>query len=274
MFLLVGNAPKAESSGGNTPDGQTRKGMKSCDKVSARKNGVLSSRASIDRQCGRSSAGRASPCHGEGRGFDSRRPLAVFDPGRDLRPCPFKDLVPGGVAEWLGSGLQSRLRGFESRLHLGATTSFKRLSAIGAAVARFPDTEEVTGSIPVSRTRQRPRNTTFRGLPRATADLRPGGTHRVGDMAQGPQHPGQPIVGDHSPHRAGHDDVPGRRLPRSTGDPAARMPSNSSPSAWAISRASTRGRRGSSIRVTSARMSGIVAPASSRSTRMSCRRST
>ena len=26
------------------------------------------------------------------------------------------------------------------------------LSAIGAAVARFPDTEEVTGSIPVSRT--------------------------------------------------------------------------------------------------------------------------
>ena len=67
-----------------------------------------------------------------------------------------KDLVPGGVAEWLGSGLQSRLRGFESRLHLGATTSFKRLSAIGAAVARFPDTEEVTGSIPVSRTRQGP----------------------------------------------------------------------------------------------------------------------
>ena len=63
----------------------------------------------------------------------------------------------------------------------------------------------------------------------------------MGDIAQGPQHPGQPIVGDHSPHRAGHDDVPGRRLPRSTGDPAARMPSNNSPSAWAISRASTRG---------------------------------
>ena len=50
-------------------------------------------------------------------------------------------------------------------------------------------------------------------------------------MAQNPQHPGQPIVRDHSPHRAGHDDVPGRRLPRSTGDPVARMPSNSSPSA-------------------------------------------
>ena len=28
------------------------------------------------------------------------------------------------------------------------------VSAIGAAVARFPDTEEVTGSIPVSRTKE------------------------------------------------------------------------------------------------------------------------
>ena len=96
MFLLVGSAPKAKSSDGDTPDGQARKGMKSCDKVSARKNGALSSRASIDRQCGRSSAGRASPCHGEGRGFDSRRPLAVFDPGRDLRPCPPRIWSPVG----------------------------------------------------------------------------------------------------------------------------------------------------------------------------------
>src|SRR6476620_65387 len=31
---------------------------------------------------------------------------------------------------------------------------FHRLRAIGAAVARFPDTEEVTGSIPVSPTKQ------------------------------------------------------------------------------------------------------------------------
>lgn len=34
---------------------------------------------------------------------------------------PFGGKGPGGVAEWLGSGLQSRLRGFESRLHLGLT---------------------------------------------------------------------------------------------------------------------------------------------------------
>ena len=63
-------------------------------------------------KCGRSSAGRAPPCQGGCREFESRRPL---------------------------SSLQ---------LHSG---SF-RLRAIGAAVARFPDTEEVTGSIPVSPT--------------------------------------------------------------------------------------------------------------------------
>ena len=53
----------------------------------------------------------------------------------------------GGVAERRGNGLQSRLHGFESRLHLGTTER-----AIGAAVARFLDTEEVTGSNPVSPT--------------------------------------------------------------------------------------------------------------------------
>ena len=51
------------------------------------------------------------------------------------------------MAERRGSGLQSRLHGFESRLHL------ETIWAIGAAVARFPDTEEVTGSNPVSPTR-------------------------------------------------------------------------------------------------------------------------
>lgn len=51
------------------------------------------------------------------------------------------------MAERRGSGLQSRLHGFESRLHLKSL-----LRAIGAAVARFPDTEEVTGSNPVSPT--------------------------------------------------------------------------------------------------------------------------
>jgi hypothetical protein len=64
----------------------------------------------------------------------------------------------GGLAERRGSGLQSRIHGFESRTHLGENHGFRlyRMQwAIGAAVARFPDTEEVTGSIPVSPTRAR-----------------------------------------------------------------------------------------------------------------------
>ena len=38
------------------------------------------------------------------------------------------------------------------------TTEYACTGAIGAAVARFPDTEEVTGSIPVSRTKKTPGN--------------------------------------------------------------------------------------------------------------------
>jgi hypothetical protein len=65
----------------------------------------------------------------------------------------------GGLAERRGSGLQSRLHGFESRTHLGENHGFRFMPdewAIGAAVARFPDTEEVTGSNPVSPTRGSP----------------------------------------------------------------------------------------------------------------------
>ncbi len=54
----------------------------------------------------------------------------------------------GGLAERRGSGLQSRIHGFESRTHL----SYFMQGAIGAVVARFLDTEEVAGSIPVSPT--------------------------------------------------------------------------------------------------------------------------
>ena len=60
----------------------------------------------------------------------------------------------GGVAERRGNGLQSRVHGFKSRLHLATRGSTIRDSsrAIGAVVARFLDTEEVTGSNPVSPT--------------------------------------------------------------------------------------------------------------------------
>ena len=55
---------------------------------------------------GRSAVGSASPCQGEGRGFESRRPL-------EGSTRPF-----GGVAERRGKGLQIPLHGFKSRLHL------------------------------------------------------------------------------------------------------------------------------------------------------------
>ena len=85
---------------------------------------------------GRGSAGRASPCQGEGRGFESRRPL-----GR--RPGNRPDFL-GGVAERRGNGLQIRVRGFKSRRHLETL-----LGPLAQWLARFLDTEEVTGSIPV-----------------------------------------------------------------------------------------------------------------------------
>jgi hypothetical protein len=54
----------------------------------------------------------------------------------------------GGVAERRGNGLQSRVHGFESRLHLGMTAQ-RAISSVGE---HFLDTEGVTGSIPVSPT--------------------------------------------------------------------------------------------------------------------------
>ena len=55
----------------------------------------------------------------------------------------------GGVAERRGNGLQSRVRGFKSRRHLHDNLNNGRLAQ---GLARFLDTEEVTGSNPVSPT--------------------------------------------------------------------------------------------------------------------------
>ncbi|MCW2906724.1 MAG: hypothetical protein JWL68_1513 [Actinomycetia bacterium] len=70
---------------------------------------------SRSRACGRGSVGRASPCQGEGRGFESRRPLG----GAGFRPAgpgphgtsdvqshasPAGNVGTGGVAEWLRQG--------------------------------------------------------------------------------------------------------------------------------------------------------------------------
>jgi hypothetical protein len=54
----------------------------------------------------------------------------------------------GGVAERRGNGLQSRVHGFKSRLHLYVCES-RAISSVGE---RYLDTVEVTGSIPVSPT--------------------------------------------------------------------------------------------------------------------------
>src|SRR3954469_15653477 len=72
----------------------------------------------------------------------------------------------GGVAERRGNGLQSRVHGFKSRLHLATRGSTSRESsrAIGAVVARFLDTEEVTGSNPVSPTSITAGQRPFEGL--------------------------------------------------------------------------------------------------------------
>jgi hypothetical protein len=73
--------------------------------------------------CGRGSAGRASPCQGEGRGFESRRPLG----GAACVGCrPSQGGITAApklapTAEWpsgLGKGLQSPVHGFDSRLRL------------------------------------------------------------------------------------------------------------------------------------------------------------
>jgi hypothetical protein len=59
------------------------------------------------------------------------------------------------VAERRGSGLQSRVHGFESRLHLDHNFMHNQQypnGRLAQGLARFLDTEEVTGSIPVSPT--------------------------------------------------------------------------------------------------------------------------
>ena len=70
--------------------------------------------------CGRSAAGSASPCQGEGRGFESRRPL------ENARHLQWVARRNGGVTERRGSGLQSRVHGFKSRLHLHFGIGFPR----------------------------------------------------------------------------------------------------------------------------------------------------
>ena len=95
---------------------------------------------------GRSAAGSASPCQGEGRGFESRRPLGGTPRVRAGPPGPGRHGgpgVPGGMAEWLRQGPAKPCTRVRFPLPPRA------ISSVGE---RFLDTEEVTGSIPVSPT--------------------------------------------------------------------------------------------------------------------------
>ena len=75
-------------------------------------------------------SGRASPCQGEGRGFESRRPLGE---GLAARPWLSREaLFRGGLAERRGNGLQIRLHRFKSGTHLEA------LAEAGKSAARHP----------------------------------------------------------------------------------------------------------------------------------------
>jgi hypothetical protein len=87
--------------------------------------------------CGCSAVGSAQPCQGWGRGFESRHPLDGADASTP-------------AVEW-PSGEATACKA----VHTGSipvSTSEKDPGAISSAGERFPDTEEVTGSIPVSRT--------------------------------------------------------------------------------------------------------------------------
>ncbi len=113
----------------------------------------------VRNHCGRGSAGRASPCQGEGRGFESRRPLgeglALGNPaGVDLlfgTGCT-RDVSPGWESSTWWSGREARQRTANPCTRVQIPSPPR---AVGAAVARFPDTEEVAGSNPVPPTRRR-----------------------------------------------------------------------------------------------------------------------
>ena len=78
-------------------------------------------RARIHSFCGNSSVGRAQPCQGWGRRFESGFPLQIDQKARLHRAffvlpaaSGVQSAAHGQVAEWLCSGLQSRLPRFDS----------------------------------------------------------------------------------------------------------------------------------------------------------------
>ena len=107
------------------------------------------------RGCG--SVGRASPCQGEGRGFESRHPLHPRSSGlrvTALRAPPEggSTRVHGGVAEWFRQGSAKPCTPVQFRAPPPPDLYDRVSRARSSAGERFPDTEEVTGSNPVAPT--------------------------------------------------------------------------------------------------------------------------
>ena len=110
-------------------------------------------------KCGCGSVGRASPCQGEGREFESRHPLEAGFSGPARKHGGVAERPKAAACKAVKPRVQIpsppqrnklvRLSTFRSRMVL-ARVSGKR--SIGAAVAHFLDMEGVTGSIPVSTT--------------------------------------------------------------------------------------------------------------------------
>ena len=96
--------------------------------------------------CGRSSVGRASPCQGEGRRFETGRPLGgvILHRLSTVRPAAW----PSG----LGKGLQIPVPRFDSGRRLHGHRDGGRVRALSSGGERFLDAEEATGSNPVAPT--------------------------------------------------------------------------------------------------------------------------
>ncbi len=86
--------------------------------------------------CGNSSVGRAQPCQGWGREFESRFPLQAKKPQRLSGVFYTSPSYSGWVAEWLCSGLQSRGRRFDSDPSLVFGNQFSVFDSPGGGIGR------------------------------------------------------------------------------------------------------------------------------------------
>jgi hypothetical protein len=122
-------------SAGNVCDARAQGNLCAPISVDYRRPSRRATISPVARGC--SAVGSASPCQGEGRGFESRHPLEV-----QSHQSP----------RWSGRVVRQRPAKPCTRVRFPSPPPNRLSGAISSAGERFPDTEEVTGSIPVSRT--------------------------------------------------------------------------------------------------------------------------